>query len=223
MNIFNLRMGVVRCYVIQDKGMIMVDCGAPNKLNSFAESMKRNLIDPKQIKLIVQTHGHWDHIGSSKAIKEVTGAQLAMHELDKEWLEKALNQLPPGATTWGRILMKLLSGYMRSAKISATKVDIVLHDEEFSLAPFGINGKVLYTPGHSMGSVSVLLETGDAFVGDLAMNSLPFGFRPGLPVWAENLTLVKRSWKSLLDQGAKTIYPGHGKPFSADIIRKSLL
>ncbi len=112
---------------------------------------------------------------------------------------------------------------MRSARISATKVDIVLRDEEFSLVPFGIPGKVLYTPGHTMGSVSVLLETGDACVGDLAMNGFPFHLRPGLPVFAEDLELVKKSWRLLLDQGAKIIYPGHGKPFPADIIRRSLL
>ena len=100
------------------------------------------------------------------------------------------------------------------------KVDIALGDEEFSLAPFGISGKVLYTPGHTLGSVSVLLDSGNAFVGDLAMNGIPFHFRPGLPIFAEDLELVKRSWRLLLDQGAKVIYPGHGKPFRADIISR---
>ncbi len=223
MNIHTVRMGITRCYIIQDKGTIMVDSGPPNKLDSFTKSMKKASIDPKQIKLIIHTHGHWDHIGSTKDIKENTGAQIAVHEPDKDWLEKSLNQLPPGVTTWGRILLKLTSRYMRSAQISATKVDIVLPDEEFSLATFGIPGKVLYTPGHTMGSVSVLLETEDACVGDLAMNGLHFHLRPGLPVFADDLELVKKSWRLLLDQGAKTVYPGHGKPFSADTIRQSLL
>ena len=111
---------------------------------------------------------------------------------------------------------------MRSAKIPAINVDIVLRDEEFSLASFGIPGKVLFTPGHTMGSVSVLLETGDAFVGDLAMNGFPFRLRPGLTILAEDNLKVKESWKLLLDKGAKKVYPGHGKPFSAGIIRKAL-
>jgi hydroxyacylglutathione hydrolase len=222
MNIRVVPMGITRCYIIQDKGTIMVDSGPPDKLGSFLKSMKKISMDPKQIKLVVHTHGHWDHIGSTKAIKETTGAQIAMHSPDKDWLEKSLNQLPPGVTTWGRILLKLTSGYMRSAKIPATSVDIVLSDEEFPLAPFGIPGKVLFTPGHTMGSVSVLLETGDAFVGDLAMNGLPFRLRPGLTILAEDNQKVKESWKLLLDKGAKTVYPGHGKPFSADIIRKAL-
>lgn len=222
MKILNIKMGTARSYVIQDKGTIMVDAGAPNKLNTFIKVMKKASIDPKQIKLIIQTHGHWDHIGSTKAIKEATGAPVAMHEPDKEWLEKSLTPLPPGVTTWGRLMMKFTSRFMLPADISATTVDIILPDKEFSLHPFGIPGKVLHTPGHSMGSVSILLETGDAFVGDIATNDILFGFGPKLTILAEDLEKVKESWKLLLDQGAKVIYPGHGNPFPAEIIRKQL-
>ena len=110
----------------------------------------------------------------------------------------------------------------KESHIPATNVDIVLGDGDFPLTEYGIPGKIVYTPGHSIGSVSVLLETGDAFVGDLAMSGFPV-VTPGLPILAENMQKVKASWKVLLDQGAKTIYPAHGKPFSVDIIQKALL
>jgi glyoxylase-like metal-dependent hydrolase (beta-lactamase superfamily II) len=70
--------------------------------------------------------------------------------------------------------------------------------------------------------VSILLETGDVFVGDLAMNKFPLRLSPGLPIFAEDWDKVKESWKMLLDQGAKTVYPAHGEPFPADIIQKEL-
>jgi len=107
--------------------------------------------------------------------------------------------------------------------IPATDVNIVLGDGDFPLTEYGIPGKVMYTPGHSIGSVSVLLETGDAFVGDLAMNKFPMRLSPGLPILAEDMQQVRESWKLLLDAGAKTVYPAHGKPFSSDIIRRALL
>ena len=90
------------------------------------------------------------------------------------------------------------------------------------MAEFGIHGKVIHTPGHSSGSISVLLETGDAFVGDLAMNGFPLRIGPGLPIFAEDLQKVKESWKLLLDMGVKNVYPAHGNPFSAEMIRKIL-
>lgn len=73
-----------------------------------------------------------------------------------------------------------------------------------------------------MGSVSVLLETGEAFVGDLAMNKLPLRLTPGLPIFAENVPKMTESWQVLLNEGARRIYPAHGKSFSIDVIRRIL-
>jgi glyoxylase-like metal-dependent hydrolase (beta-lactamase superfamily II) len=219
MNIHTIRMGITRCYIIQDKATIMVDSGPPNKLDNFTKSIQKAGIDPKQINLIINTHGHFDHIGSAKDIQNVTNAQIAMHELDKECLENSANRSIKGVNTWGRILAWLSARYVLPP-VSTTEVDIILRNEEFSLVPFGISGKVLYTPGHTMGSVSVLLDTGDAFVGDLAMNGIPFHMGSGLTIFAEDLDRVKRSWSLLLNQGAKVIYPGHGNPFRTDMISR---
>ena len=221
-HIHPIHLGFDCSYVVQDKGTIMIDCGEPKKLKHFMQGIEKASIKPEEVKLIVLTHGHWDHIGSAKDVKEATGAQIAMHEKEKDWLEKSLKPQPPGVTLWGKIFINILKLFMPLIHIPATEVDVVLTDEAFSLADYGIPGKVIYTPGHSSGSVSVLLETGEAFVGDLAMNKLPLRFSPGLPIFAEDRDNVMESWKMLLDQGAKTVYPAHGEPFPADIIRKEL-
>ena len=106
--------------------------------------------------------------------------------------------------------------------IPRTNVGVVVGDEGLSLYEYGIKGKIIHTPGHSPGSISVLLDTGDALVGDLAVNIPPFHFKPGPPIFIDDLQQIGESWKLLLDSGAKRIYPAHGKPFSADIIRKVL-
>lgn len=221
-NIHPIVLGPDHCYIIREKGTIMVDGGAPRKAKEFAESIKKISVRPEDVRLIVITHGHWDHIASAKEIKELTGGKIAMHYREKEWLEKSLKPMPPGVTAWGKILSKMITIYLPMVHIPATQVDVVIGDEGLALEEYGIPGRVIWTPGHSSGSVSILLETGDAFVGDMAMNKFPLSLRPGLPIFAEDNDKLKESWRSLLVRGAKMIYPAHGEPFSADIIRQAL-
>ncbi len=222
MKIHTIRLGLDYCYLIQDGGTIMVDGGSPGKAKQFTQALGKIGISPETIKLFVITHGHFDHIGSARDVKAITGAKLAMHEKEKEWLEKSLKHLPPGVTRWGKIFHGVLELFMPLIHIPAATVDIVLGDQERSLTEYGIRGKIVATPGHSPGSVSILLESGEAFVGDLAMNKFPLRLNPGLPIFAEDLSGLKESWKRLLDQGAKTVYPAHGEPFSTEVIRKAL-
>jgi hydroxyacylglutathione hydrolase len=218
-NIYPIPLGVDQGYIIQGEGVIMIDGGAPKKAKAFIKGIDRTPIKPKDIKLLILTHGHWDHIGSARDIKEITGAKIALHRREKDWLEKSLKPLPPGVTLWGKIFAKIMAMFMPFVHIPATNVDVILEDEEFPLGEFGIDGKVIFTPGHSPGSGSILLDTGDAFVGDLAMNAFPLRLSPGLPIFAEDVHKVKDSWELLLARGAKKIFPAHGNPFSAEIIR----
>jgi hydroxyacylglutathione hydrolase len=222
-SIHPILLGVDHCYIIQAEGVIMIDGGAPKQGKTFLSAIKTLSISPEEIKLIVLTHGHWDHIGSAKEIKDLTKAKLAMHRKERDCLEKSLKPMPPGVTVWGTIFVNIMKVFMPLVHIPATDVDIVLGDGEFPLTEYGIPGKIIYTPGHSMGSVSILLETGDAFVGDLAMAEFPMRLSPGLPILAEDMQQVRASWKLLLDAGAERVYPAHGKPFSSDIIRRALL
>ena len=220
--IVSMKLGMTNCYLLQDKGTILIDAGGPKQAEKFRKELDKAAVRPDEVKLILITHGHWDHVGSARDIKDLTGAKLAIHELDREDLEQGLVRLPPGVTRWGRFFISL-NGLLKSLTcFPSSRVDIVLKDEEMSLEPYGIAGRVIPTPGHSAGSVTVLLDTGEAFVGDIAMNGPPLRKGPGLPIFAVDLPRVKESWRALLDRGVKTIYPGHGNPISADAMRQAL-
>jgi len=224
--IYPISLGMCHCYVIQDKGTILIDCGSTKQIDHFKKAIKTLSIDPQDIQLIIITHGHYDHISLAKEIKDLTGAEIAMHNQDRDWLEKSQSQSPPpGVTHWGRILHKTLFALTSKSSISTistTNVDVIVGDEGLNLNKYGISGRIIHTPGHTPGSVSVLLETGKAFVGDLMMNGLPMRFGPGLPIFAEDLQKVKESCKLLLDQGVDMIYPAHGKPFPADVVYRCI-
>ncbi|MBN2028764.1 MBL fold metallo-hydrolase [bacterium] len=221
--IYPIRLGLNSCYIIQEKGLIMIDGGVPKKINTFRKAISKIPIDPRELQLLIVTHGHFDHAGSARDIKEMTGARIVMHQADREMVEKKLPAIPPAASTWGGVLHKILKPLIPLvSSFPATQIDLVLDVESFSLTEYGIQGQIIHTPGHTAGSVSVLLDTGDAFVGCMAHNNLPFRLNPGLPIFAEDLEQIKTNWRLLLNRGAKTIYPGHGKPFSADVIRRIL-
>jgi hydroxyacylglutathione hydrolase len=216
------KLGANWCYLIQGDKIVMIDGGFPRRTKGFLAALNKLSIRPDDIKLVILTHGHWDHIGLVKIIKNITGAKVALHSNEREWLEKSIKPMPPAVTVWDRFLAGIMATFLPWIDIPAAEVDIILEGRAFSLVEYGIPGRILPTPGHSSGSVSVLLETGDAFVGDLAMNLWPLRPGPGLPIFVEDIRQVRASWRLLLNEGMKKVFPAHGKPFPADVIRKAL-
>jgi len=220
--IHTIPLGFDQCFVVESDGVIAIDAGSAHKGRAFVRGLDRASIRPGDVRLILLTHAHWDHAGSAGELREFTGAPIAFHRHEVEWLERGVTPLPPGLTSWGRIFMAIHRLCVPLVHVPPTTVDLVLDDGGLSLAECGIPGRVVPTPGHSPGSVSVLLDGGEVFVGDLAMNALPLRMTPGLPILGDDPEVIADSWRRLLDAGARTVFPAHGKPFPADVIRKQL-
>lgn len=220
--IHRIRLGICNCYLIEQDGLILIDAGAPKHGARFLKALQRLSVDPRTISLLLLTHGHFDHMGSADEIRGLTGCAVAISRREKDWAEQALRELPPPIGLWGRALESIVKVLTARVRLIGTPVDLALGDEEFSLEAYGISGRVLHTPGHSPGSMSVLLATGEAFVGDLAMNGFPMRAGPGMPVFGEDPAAVKESWRLLLNEGAKWIYPAHGNPFEAHVFERLL-
>jgi glyoxylase-like metal-dependent hydrolase (beta-lactamase superfamily II) len=211
------------CYILKDKGAVLIDGAWPGAAKSFKKLLSVSHLQPEEIRLIILTHGDFDHVGGAKEIQELTGARIVMHLHDSMNLEKGIFHWPEGVTSWGKISRALMMPFVKlKGKFPPANVGLLLGDEGLSLKDYGILGQIVFTPGHTYGSISVVLESGDAFVGCMAQNRAPFVFRPKLPIYAKDLELLKESWVKLINMGVKTIYPGHGTPFPVDRITKYL-
>ncbi len=165
---------------------LLVDLGYPGTMGLMRASLKRMDVPLAELRYALATHYHIDHAGLAQELK-LAGVPLLV-------LEAQVHAIPQ---------MK------RWTKTQDHYVEITLHDnvtvpfaESRSLLErIGIAGEILHTPGHSDDSVSLLLDGGPVFTGDLT--PLPYA-------WEDEASLVAASWRLLLERGATHIYPGHG-------------
>ena len=213
--------GICNCYLLRGERTILVDGGAWGGFPSFEKSLRDLKVDPKEIDLILLTHGHWDHITCLSEIQKMTGAKIAVHEKDKYMVETGEPPFPAGVTAYGK-MMSWAAEFFLYAHLPPLKVDTVIPDSGMSLKEYGIPGEVVYTPGHTMGHVSIVLDSGDAIVGDMAMNDWYLRLTPGLPILADDIRMVVESWKKILSMGIKRIYPAHGRDFRVEVMRREI-
>jgi len=209
--------GVTNTWVVRCRGGILIDPGGVREARAVLGRLRRLLDEGPPIRLMIATHGHFDHVGAAGALRAALGVPLAVHHGDVDWVRTGAWTWPRALTPWGRVMRAVLQPVLaRVARFAPLEPDMVIGDEGLDLEPYGVNGKVVHTPGHSPGSVSVLLAGGQAFVGDLAMNGPPMCLRPSFGVFAHDPERVPASWQRLLRLGARFIYPAHGRPFPAD-------
>ena len=220
--IFRIKLGLNSCYLIRGKGIVMIDGGIPGKLKAFKRVLARLNLNPSDIKLIVLTHSHFDHSGSAQEIREFTGAKIAIYESERTYLEDGGMIIPKGVNIYGKITQPLFFPIFKKISFPKFTPAILITDKPYLLNEFGIDGYIIHTPGHTIGSISVILDSGEAFVGCMAHNGFPFRLRPGLPIYAQDINTIKKYWKLLIDKGVKMVYPGHGKPFPVEVLKKSL-
>jgi hydroxyacylglutathione hydrolase len=228
---YRIQLGTSNAYLIRgDDGCILVDAGNPHQEKRFFRLLGQYGLRPEDIRLTVVTHVHFDHVGSLSAIKAQCRCPVMVHEKEYHLLKEAKLVFSRGTNLQGKgasfaaTQLARYSPSMKAFKFAPVEAEVVVSGE-VSLEKFGIAGKIIPTPGHTAGSLSVLLADGQAFVGDLTANYaqhnyVPLGLSSVFPPFADDGDELLESWMKLLEAGAKTIAPGHGQTFSAEVLRE---
>lgn len=204
--------GFSNSYILKGDRAAIVDAGLPGQEKKVLAALEANGIGRDQVSLIIVTHGHGDHYAGLKALKEALDVPVMAGWPDAKFMETGIGAPTVPVSLTGRI-MTLFTG----AKSPPCKADVIVK-EDIDLRAYGIDGRVLTTPGHTMGSLSVLASDGGCAIGDL-LGGLLFKDKPGLPPLAEDLALIGPSLKKVLDSGAKNLFPGHGNRWDAEAVR----
>ena len=204
------KMGTVNCYLIEtDSGYILIDTGGSNARGELESALQSAGCKPGDLKLIVLTHGDFDHTGNAAYLREKFGAKIAMHRDDCGMAER-------GDMFWnresGNAIIRILAPVLfRFGKSNRFQSDVCLADGD-TLSEYGLDASILEIPGHSKGSIGIMTADGDLFCGDLFENTE----EPALNGIMDDVVRAQTSIEKLKKLGINTVYPGHGKPFLLD-------
>jgi glyoxylase-like metal-dependent hydrolase (beta-lactamase superfamily II) len=186
-----LKYGTTNTYLIEGRGgYLLLDTGWAGTLPAFYRALGEMKVAAQEIRYVLVTHYHPDHMGIVQDVVN-TGAQLVIVDVQKNYVH--------GSDAI----------FAKEAKTPFTPVDesraqvISCAESRAFLKDFGIDGEILHSPGHSDDSISLWLDQGVLFVGDLN------------PLYEREMhlgTQIDATWEMLLAKKPKTVYYGHAKP-----------
>jgi len=211
------KLGSVNCYLIEtDTGYILIDTGCSNKRTDLEKELESAGCKPGNLKLIVLTHGDFDHTGNAAYLRKKFGTKIAMHNDDSGMAER-------GNMFWnrkkGNILLRMIASILFGfGKSERFKPDYYIGDG-YDLSRYGFDAKVLHIQGHSKGSIGILTAGGDLICGDLLSNwDKPD--QPDINSIMDDSAAANTSVEKLKSLKINTVYPGHGKPFPMELFIK---
>lgn len=205
-------MGPSNVYLVSRDGRaFLVDTSTYSAAREVAAGIKE--ADGPRPSLLVLTHSHYDHAGGAAILKKKYGLKVAVHRYDLGFLATGESPFPEGITPATRAFMALIRLPAEIAtRYPGVKADIAVEDD-YSLADFGFDARIIHTPGHSEGCQSVIVDGEIALVGD-AMYGL--SKKSVVSPLADDKHKVFESICRLRESGCKVFLSGHGPAITRD-------
>lgn len=209
--------GIINSFLIKGKSKhILVDAGVPDSEEKIIRQVKQHGINPRDISLLIVTHGHIDHFGSASRIKELLSIPILAHANDAETYRTGRvkrSQMQVNKPQWALFRMAIANQQAQPFEPD----HLMINDVPIDLQPWGIDGRVIYTPGHTPGSLSVVLDTGEAIIMDMLssgilLGGIAFHSRVKHPPFHDDLHALRHSFDKVLKENVDRYYLGHGGP-----------
>lgn len=212
-----IRVGSTNVFLIKTNPPMLIDSGDKTNLDALQEGLKTEGVSLAQIKTIILTHGHADHAGLAAELKRRSGALLVAGAAETVMTRAGHNDDIKPTNLMARILKR----FAIDPSYEGFEADLKV-DSEIDLQRFGLHGKVVQMPGHTPGSLVLILDDGRAFVGDMMlggwMGGALFAHHAGEHYFQDDLERNHANIAALLKLPIHTFYLGHGGPVSRESV-----
>jgi glyoxylase-like metal-dependent hydrolase (beta-lactamase superfamily II) len=211
-----IKLGFVNAFLMSVRdGFVLIDSGTAGQWGKLEGRLTAAGCLPDKLRLVIATHGDFDHTGNCARLQRQYRAPIAMHEADAFMVEKGVMVDRIVRTFLGKLMILIAKWGNRRTPFDRFKPDVLLADGQDMLA-YGLPGRVIHIPGHTKGSVAVLTDEGSLIVGDTVANMR----KPALPLFVDDPEELKKSIDKLKRLAVQMVYPGHGTPFPAEAMVK---
>lgn len=194
---------------------ILIDTSPKFMWNNLEKRLKQ--LNVNRIDYLILTHTHFDHAENSSRIKEKYDAQIIVHKDEASYLTSGENILPKGTNLFTRIIVTLFAKrFLSIARYEPCEYDLLV-DSVFELNDIGFNAFIMHTPGHTIGSMSVIIDNEVAIVGDTIFGVFKWSI---FPPYANDIKQMVNSWGSLLETKCSVFIPGHGSANDRSLVQK---
>ncbi len=225
MNPIRLPLSITSTYLTPcEGGYLQIDTGYDWDYPRYRRGLAKAGIGLADIRYVFLTHHHDDHAGFLARLMREANFTLITSQTCAEFLPTGQNDASHGGgylSTWIKVVagltMRLDPGDdLAFPPCKPRPHDVILAgDDRCALHGAGVDGVALVTPGHSVDHMALVLDDGTTFCGDAAANTLNWAGAHYATVFMTDMDEAYRSWRVLIDAGARRVYPAHGGPFAA--------
>ncbi len=202
--IMRIKGGTDNCYLITDgNSAILFDTSSGESIDKVIEACSKY-----EMKAVVLSHTHFDHAENAAIISERFDIPVAYHKADDEIFDNYDAQPLNSYGLVGFVVLKMSLKVLRNTRVKRPEKHVYINEGD-TLADYGFPDiKVVELPGHTKGSVGLLVQDHSILVGDALDNWI----MPGVGHLYYDLEEQKKTADKIRSYGRRTIYYGHGKP-----------
>lgn len=197
---------------------ILVDTGPAFSGKHLLKKLEKLSIS--SIDYLLLTHTHFDHAANAQKLRAKFGLKVIVHEAESDYLLSGNSPVPAGTNAFTSWLAGTFGNWTeKKVRYQSCEADITIKKESDFSFP-GIEAGVIHTPGHSPGSVCLVVDNEIALAGDTLIGAFPGRC---FPPFADDVPELMKSWEKLLKTDCRLFLPSHGNARTRQVLKKELI